>query len=142
MSRRLLLHTLAAALAWALFGFYWWLVSRRRVTSETMQALQLLVLIVAGIWAATTLWIHHNQRRFGGRPDRRQRRTSRLELSPQDSLGRRVEVRGDVDLRTAPYVRITIDAETGEKCFEAFRRPPERHETALDEPSSTVGGAA
>ena len=117
-------------------------MSRRRVTAETVQALQLLVAGVALIWGVTTLWIQHNRRVFGGRPDRRQRRTSRLELSPQDALGRRVEIGGEVDLRAAVYVEISLDGSDGTKCFATFDAAPQRDQEQFAEPHSPAGGAA
>lgn len=131
-----------AVLSWALFGYYWWLVSLRRITPETLRALQILLVLVALIWAATALWIQHNRRRFGGRPDRRTRRDSRLELSRNDSLGRPIVVVGGEDLRVAPYVEISIDPESGHKRFEPHAHAPAELEERSEEDDHRVGGAA
>jgi hypothetical protein len=123
MTRRLLTHILIAVLSWALFGYYWGLVARRRITPNTIQAVQILLVLVLLIWTITALWIQHNRRRFAGRPDRRTHRTTADTLPLVDSLGRSVLVADESSLTDADYVEITIDAETGQKVFRSTAIP-------------------
>ena len=64
-------QVIVALLAWALFGYHWYLVTQRRFGSSTLEALQLLLTLVLVIWAVTTLWVHHNRWHFANRPERR-----------------------------------------------------------------------
>ena len=123
MTRRLLTHILVAVLSWALFGYYWGLVARRRITPNTIHGIQILLVLVLLIWTITALWIQHNRRRFAGRPDRRTRRTAAGPLPLIDSIGQTVEITGDPPLNIADYVEITIDAETGHKQFRSAAIP-------------------
>ncbi len=123
MTRRLLTHILVAALSWALFGYYWGLVARRRITPNTIHGIQVLLVLVLLIWAMTGLWIQHNRRRFASRPDRRIRRTVSDTLPLVDSIGQMVRIDGGSPLTVADFVEITIDAKTGEKVFRAAAIP-------------------
>jgi hypothetical protein len=132
VSRRLLTHILIAVLCWVLFGYYWGLVAQRRVTENTLAAVQLLALIVVVIWAVTTVWIQHNRRRFAGRPDRRTRRTAsgaREALAPHDTIGYPVQVIDDYGtLEEADYVEIEVYEDEHVK---VFRVPGEVPQSAL-----------
>lgn len=127
MSRRLVLHILVAVLFWVLFGYYWGLVARRRITSNTIEAVQILALLVALIWAVTTVWIQHNRRRFAGRPDRRTRRSASEDvevLLARDAIGHAVQIEGGGSgLQAAPYIEIEIDDENRVKVFRAAATP-------------------
>lgn len=121
VSRRLIIHIVVAVLFWVLFGYYWGLVAQRRITANTIDAIQILALLVVTVWALTTLWIQHNRRRFAGRPDRRTRRTASGEhenLLGQDSIGYAVQIEaGEGGLHAAPYVEIEIDETNHVKIF-------------------------
>lgn len=121
MSRRLVIHIVVAVLFWVLFGYYWGLVAQRRITANTIDAIQILALLVVTVWALTTLWIQHNRRRFAGRPDRRTRRTASGEhetLLSQDSIGYAVQIEAGQDgLQAASYVEIEIDETNHVKVF-------------------------
>lgn len=138
VNARLLFHTIVAVLSWGLFGYYWWLVSQRRVTSETVQALQMLALLIGIIWAATTLWIHHNRRQHATRPERRLRRRSLLTLPQADALGQPVDIEGPVALEHAAYLELRVDPETGSKHITTFTHAPQTQ----DHPGEITGGAA
>ncbi len=123
MTRRLLTHILIAALSWGLFGYYWGLVARRRITPNTIHGIQVLLILVLLIWAMTGLWIQHNRRRYAGRPDRRTHRTVSNTLPLIDSIGQTIEIDGGSPLTVADYVEITIDVETGHKHFRSAAIP-------------------
>lgn len=127
MSRRLLLHILVAVLFWVLFGYYWGLVARRRITENTIEAVQILALLVTLIWAVTTVWIQHNRRRFAGRPDRRTRRSASGDveaLMACDTIGHAVQIEaGEAGLHGAAYVEIDVDEENRVKVFRAAPPP-------------------
>ena len=123
MTRRLLIHILVAVLLWALFGYYWGLVARRRVTPNTVHGIQILLVLVLTIWAVTALWIQYNRRRFVGHPDRRTRRTVSDTMPLIDSIGQMVRIDGGSPLTVADYVEITIDSETGQKVFRSAAIP-------------------
>lgn len=128
MSGRPLVHILIAVLAWLLFGFYWWLVSRRQLSVETLDALLLLVLVVGGIWALTSLWMWHNVRRYRGRDGRRTRPRPRPEGPDlaHDHLGRTVETVGDLPPQQARYVVVRVEGDR--KQLDTTRDPSELRE--------------
>ena len=118
MKVRLVRHILSGVIAWALFGYYWGLVSQRRITDNTIRGLIVLAICVAVIWLATSLWVQHNRRRFAGRPDRRKRRAAPEQLPDTDSIGQPVEIAGSGEpLSFASLVNVEVDPETGTKTF-------------------------
>ena len=118
MKIRLVRHILFGVIAWALFGYYWGLVAQRRITDSTVRALIVLAICVALIWLLTSLWVQHNRRRFGGRPDRRKRRAAPDGLPNVDAIGQPVEVAGsDEPLSSASLVTVEVDPESGTKTF-------------------------
>lgn len=123
MSGRPLVHIVVAVLAWVLFGFYWWLVSRRQLSVETLDALILLVLVVGGIWALTSLWMWHNVRRYRGKDGRNRRPTPQGPDLAHDHLGRKVENLGELPPQRAPYVVVRVDGER--KLLDTTRDPGE-----------------
>ncbi len=55
-------HVLISLLMWFLFGYYWYVVSKREVGNDTIQALVVLsIVIVVGI-IGTLWWVAHNKR--------------------------------------------------------------------------------
>ena len=56
------LHYFISLLMWILFGYYWYVVSGRKISWGTFQALTVLGLVSLLGLAVTTLWIRHNQR--------------------------------------------------------------------------------
>jgi hypothetical protein len=126
MKARLIGHIIFAAIAWALFGYYWNLVAQRRITDNTIKGIQILLILVLVIWALTALWVQHNRRQFAGRPDRRTRRTLSRELQETDAIGQVVSVEGvGAPLAVADYVVITIDQESSRKTFRVEDLPKE-----------------
>lgn len=126
MKARRIGQVIVALLAWALFGYHWYLVTQRRFGSSTLEALQLLLTLVLVIWAVTTLWVHHNRWHFANRPDRRVRRSAGVEMGEHDALGQRVLVDGSADaIKDAGYLVIDIDPGTREKTFRVAEVPDE-----------------
>jgi hypothetical protein len=124
MQRRRLRQITLAILSWILFGYYWWLVSRRRLNPETLTALSILVAAVGVVWLITLFWIRHNKRldrKSGNR--RRSRRLGPGSLGV-DTLGRIVERSGDVLLSQARYIEVDIDEELGLKRYHPFETAP------------------
>ena len=117
MRRRRVSQITLAILSWILFGYYWWLVSRRRLNPETLTALSILIIAIGLVWLITLLWIRHNKRlaRDGG--NRRQHRRAGPESAGVDSLGRIIESSGDIPLTQADYIEIDIDPELGLKRY-------------------------
>lgn len=125
MQRRKMRQIALALLSWALFAYYWWLVSRRRLNPETLAALTILIVAIGTVWLVTLFWIRHNQlvaRRAGDR--RKKRRMPPPELST-DTLGRRIELVGELAPVDARYVEIAIDLEDGIKRYRGAEHPPE-----------------
>jgi len=126
MKRRKSRQIALALLSWALFAYYWWLVSRRRLNPETLTALTILIVVIGLVWLGTLLWIRHNKqvaRRAGGR--RKNRRPGPPDAGT-DTLGRIVETSGEHALLEAHYIEIDIDSELGLKRYHApSMAPPE-----------------
>ena len=116
MSRRRLGQFALAVSAWCLFGYYWWLVSRRRLNPETITALTALAIIDGSICMITLVWVRHNLRIALRTGDRRKMRPRPPAPSTTDSLGRPIQVEGGAPLTLASYVDVEID-ETGQKLF-------------------------
>lgn len=131
MSRRLVVHVVVAVLSWLLFAYYWWLVSRRQLNPQTLQALTILTALVAALWVATVAWVGHNLRLARRLGERRQRRASIPELRPVDTLGRTVEREGAVPPALAPYLEIDIDEERGIKRMRSLGHAPQAEEVGV-----------
>lgn len=122
----LIRHVVSAVISWALFGYYWNLVAQRRITDNTIQGIQVLLILVLVIWALTALWVQHNRRRYAGRPDRRTRRTATRDLAATDAIGHSVNIVGvGPPLAVADYVVIEVDQESAQKTFRVEDVPEE-----------------
>ena len=125
MKRRILSQGALALIAWVLFAYYWWLVSRRRLNPATVSALTILFTSVGLVCLLTLFWIRHNQRvakRAKGR--RKDRRTTPLD-SDHDVLGRRIEELGSEPLFLAGYVELEVSQEDQVKLYHKIAPPSE-----------------
>lgn len=123
---RMVRHVVTAVIAWALFGYYWSLVAQRRITDNTIQGIQILLVLVLVIWALTGLWVQHNRRRYAARPDRRTRRTVTRDLAEADAIGQTVSTVGiGPPLAVADFVVIEVDQESAQKTFRVEDVPEE-----------------
>jgi hypothetical protein len=109
------LHIAASVLMWLVFGYYWYVVLGRDIGAATVQAIQILALIVVGGLLVTLFWVRHNLRLA-----RRNRRRG-VPPSPQERLERDVLEREIVApdlgvLRRARLVHVRLDDE-GRKVF-------------------------
>jgi len=127
MKRRVLSQGTLALIAWALFAYYWWLVSRRRLNPATVSALTILFTSVGIVCLLTLFWIRHNQQvaknAKGRRKDRR-----RIPLDEDyDVLGRRIEELGPEPLFLSNYVEIEVSEQDQVKLYHKIA-PPSREE--------------
>ncbi len=119
MKRRKMRQITLALFSWMLFAYYWWLVSRRQLNPETLTALSILIVIIGLVWFCTLLWIRHNKALARRAGNRRKIRRSGPPNSGTDSLGRIIEVSGELALPDASYVEVDIDVELGLKRYHA-----------------------
>ena len=124
MKRRKMRQITLALLSWILFGYYWWLVSRRRLNPETLTALMILVVVIGLVWLSTLFWIRHNKQIARGAGNRRMKRRAGPPSASTDSVGRYVEVSGDLPLLEANYIEIMVDDELGLKRYYAPSSAP------------------
>jgi len=117
MKRRKMRQITLALLSWVLFAYYWWLVSRRRLNPETLTALTILVVVIGLVWLGTLVWIRHNKQLARGAGNRRMHRRAGPPSATTDSLGRYVEVSGELSLLEANYIEILVDDELGLKRY-------------------------
>lgn len=102
------LHVIASLLMWCLFGYYWYLVSRRQINEASLEALGILAVIMVVGLVLTLWWVAHNRKLA-----RRNRRTNPPATVPEtfdfDTLGRplvRPEVR---QLKSAQVIDIEVE---------------------------------
>lgn len=129
MRRKVLSQGALALIAWLLFAYYWWLVSRRRLNPATISALTILFSSVGVVCLLTLFWIRHNKRlarRAKGR--RKDRRRTPLD-GDRDVLGRLIEEAGSEPLFLARYVEIDL-SEDGEIKRYHKQTPPAREESS------------
>jgi hypothetical protein len=111
--------------AWVLFAYYWWLVSRRRLNPATLSALTILFASVGFVCLLTLIWIRHNlqvaQRAKGRRKNRRDTPTD----SASDVLGRTIEETGSKPLSSAHYVELEVLQNERVKRYRAMAPPDE-----------------
>lgn len=116
-SVRNFLHYLFSILLWVLFGYYWYIVSGRRLTFATFQALLVLVAVSLLGLLLTVIWVRHNQniarqnRRSGSRP-------KVPETMDHDHIGRPVIGPPQAQLQAAGVISIDIDTD-GNKVYAA-----------------------
>ncbi len=102
------IHYLFSILLWILFGYYWYIVSGRKISLETFQAVIILAVVSLLGLAATALWVRHNlniarhNRRGAPAP-------APAETLGHDYLGRPVRGPGLDRLRAAKVISITLD---------------------------------
>ncbi|NCQ35358.1 hypothetical protein GW813_09885 [bacterium] len=114
------LHYLFAILLWILFGYYWYIVSGRRLTLATFQALFVLGAVSLLGLLLTVLWVRHNKNI--ARQNRRSGSRAKVpESMDHDHLGRPVLGPPQVQLQAAGVISIDIDAD-GNKVYAAAGR--------------------
>lgn len=103
-------HWIASILMWILFGWYWYLVMQRQVSSSSLRAVALLVALSAAGLLLTLAWVAHNKRlaarnrRLGAPPTAPEERAT-------DHLGRPLAGAAPATLRTARIVTVRLDDE-------------------------------
>ncbi len=103
-------HLVLSVALWITYVLYWRVVLRRGVESEASLALLLLGLFVLLQILFTQAWILHNRRIARVHAGRRVERPAVPPMSPEDFLGRRVEVvPAGTDLTTVPVVVVRAD---------------------------------
>ncbi len=114
-SLRNFIHYLFSVLLWILFGYYWYVVSGRRISLATFQAVIILAIVSLLGLLATALWVQHNKRIA-----RRNRRAAPpappVESHERDYLGRPVVLADGVDIRQARVISINLDPD-GNKVY-------------------------
>jgi hypothetical protein len=124
MTPRRLRQIALAVLAWVLFAYYWWLVSRRRLNPETVDALALLAALASALCLVTVIWILHNLRVARRAGDRRRSRRAPPADVPTDTLGRALDLVEEVPLREARYVEISLDETADRKRYRCLPHAP------------------
>ena len=59
---RHIIHVVISLLMWCLFGYYWFVVSKREIGDDTIQALVVLSIVIVGGIIGTLGWVAHNKR--------------------------------------------------------------------------------
>ena len=88
---RRVLHTVVALAGWALFAYWWWLVSRRVSEQEVRFTLVLIAIALGVIVLLTAAWVLHNVRIFRNRGPRLHLRSVVQDYS-HDTVGRNVRM--------------------------------------------------
>ena len=80
-------HVTVSLLMWCLFGYYWFVVARRQITTASLVSLGVLGCVIFLVLAITFWWVAHNKKLA-----RRNRRTTPPRTTPEtfaaDYLGR------------------------------------------------------
>lgn len=104
---RNVLHIIASVLLWCLFGYYWLVVSRRQINTASLEAVLILLGIMAAGLVLTLWWIAHNKKLA-----RRNRRNTPPPTVPEnfdeDFLGRPLDRPEVAALKTARVVEIDL----------------------------------
>jgi hypothetical protein len=109
------LHYLTSILLWILFGYYWYVVFERQITSKTIYPLGILFgLSVLGL-AVTLWWVAHNKR-IARKGKRKNLMPAPQEPFEQDNLARPIVAPPVTVLRTAREVTISVD-DDGNKVY-------------------------
>ncbi len=125
MRRRVLSQSALALIAWVLFAYYWWLVSRRRLNPATLSALTILFASVGFVCLVTLFWIRHNLQVARRAQGRRKNRRNPPSESEYDTLGRKIEEMGTEPLSSAHYVELEVLQDGGVKRYHATAPPAE-----------------
>jgi len=59
---RNIFHVVISLLMWCLFGYYWFVVSKREIGAETLQALVVLSIVILVGLIVTFWWVKHNKK--------------------------------------------------------------------------------
>jgi hypothetical protein len=115
-------HIVLGILLWVVFGYYWYIVIQRPITTHTRFALIAVGTIVVVLTLFLVYWVFHN-RRIARKHKRRKRRRADAPTPEIDFLGRRFIMPANGSLLTARYIEIHVvqmsddDGTTGHKTF-------------------------
>jgi len=105
---RSVFHTLIALARWVLFGYWWWLVSRRVSGQEIRFTLVMIAIALAVILLLTAVWVLHNLQIFRARGPRMNLRVVKEDFS-HDTVGRNVRFPAvPEDCLSAAVVRVRL----------------------------------
>lgn len=114
---RNLVHNLFSILLWILFGYYWYVVSGRRISWETFEAVLVLAIISLAGLLVTLWWVQHNLA-IAGRNRRAGARGVRPETLTHDTLRRPIAGPGLAVLKSAKRIVVGLD-DQGRKTYAA-----------------------
>ena len=114
---RNLVHDLFSILLWILFGYYWYVVSGRRISWETFEAVLVLAIISLGGLLVTLWWVQHNLA-IANRNRRAGARLPRPESLTHDSLHRPIVGPELALLQQASLIVVGLD-DQGRKTYAA-----------------------
>ncbi len=104
------IHVFISLLLWGLFGYYWYVVSRRELARTTIEALSILLFIIVVGIALTLWWVSHNKKLA-----RRNRRNSPPPTVPEtfdrDTIGRPLVRPDAASLKRAQVVDIALQGD-------------------------------
>ncbi len=121
-------HAVISVFLWAVFLYYWNIVSHRDLGYSTMTALIVLGFILLAAYLWTAFWILHNLRLSRRFTERRKRRSTSQRDFSKDFLGRWVRINtitsipqaSDFEaLKKASYIE--IDTSSGTKLYHTYR---------------------
>ncbi len=100
-------HVIISLLMWCLFGYYWFVVSKREIGAETVQALGILSIVIVVGLITTFWWVQHNKRLA-----RRNLRNTPAPAVPEpfevDHLNRRIVAPDISELQAASVIDIEL----------------------------------
>lgn len=111
------LHYLFSILLWIVFGYYWYVVFERQISSDTLQPLGILFGITILGLAITLWWVAHNKR-IAARGKRKNLMPAPAEPFENDNLERPLLAPDMAILQSAARVTISLDEE-GNKVYTA-----------------------
>ncbi len=104
---RNIFHVVISLLMWCLFGYYWFVVSKREIGAETVQALGVLSIVIVVGLIITFWWVAHNKRLA-----RRNRRQTPAPAVPEpfevDNLNRTIIAPDITELQSASIIDIEL----------------------------------
>ena len=113
---RHILHILISSAMWALFAYYWYVVSGRQVGDTTLRALGILSILILGGLVATFWWVSHNMR-LARRNRRRSAPPAKPETRDRDDLGRIIVAPDREALRRARVIEVTLAGDAPRKAY-------------------------
>ncbi len=105
---RNIFHSVVSILMWCLFGYYWYVVGRRQITTSSVEAVGILALITLVGMLLTMWWIAHNKK-LASRNRRQNAPPTAPETFETDYLGRELESPGLDVLLAAGTIIVSVD---------------------------------